>query len=86
MGFSVSEGVVRGDLFNERGKWKYTVAIDMTEFYNFHPLQLAVLAAVRNTPAEIRGVVDGVVSENSGFWLVVLEPNHAYPHPVMIKL
>lgn len=86
MGFSVDDGIVRGDLFNERGKWKYTVAIDMREFFNHEGVQLAVLAAIRSTPESVRGVKDSVVATGSGFWLVVLEPSHAYSHPVMIQL
>lgn len=86
MGYSVSSAIVRGDLFTERGKWKYSVAIDMTNFYGTLLIHDAVRKAIRATPAEVRGVLDSAVSEGSGYWLVVLEPYHRNSYPVMIKL
>lgn len=86
MGFTVNDSLVRGDIFTDTGKWKYSVAIDMTYFYDMFPLQEAVRRAAQRTPAEVRGVTDGVVADGSGYTLVVLEPVHQHGHPVMIKL
>lgn len=82
MGFTLKPGLVRGDLYNLNGKWKYTVAIDMSDYYNVPDLQLAVKAAYMGTPENVRGVVDGV----TGMWLVVLEPYHKHSHPQAVAL
>jgi len=93
MGFSLNSGVVEGNLFNRRedgrsGKWKYTVAIDMSDFYYHGPTCVdAVQAAVKAGKAE--GVIQAVWSgepQRDGFWLVVLEPYHENAHPVMIAV
>jgi hypothetical protein len=84
--FSLQPGMVRGELFKPPtdggGKWKYTVQIDMSKHYNDLNIYDAVLASYRETPASVRGVIDGC----TGYLLVVFDPYHknAYPVAVMI--
>lgn len=77
---------VRGDLFTETGKWKYTVQIDMRGEFHVIDLHRAVVRAARATPSETLGVMDGAVGPESRYWLVVLDPYHQNAHPQMIKL
>lgn len=74
--------MVRGELFAERGKWKYTVQIDMQDHYNDVDLYRAVRDAFRETSEAVRGVRGNCW----GYWLVVLEPYHRNAYPVMVLL
>lgn len=78
--------MVRGELFTETGKWKYTVQIDMMGFYSELDINDAVRKALRNTDSDIRGVTDSAVAPGSRYTLVVFEPYHKNAYPVMIKL
>lgn len=87
MGFSLNSGVVEGNLFNRRepgegfsGKWKYTIALDMTDYWDDVSAPDAVLRAYRD------GKQDGVLPGTTGYWLVVLEPYHRNAHPVMVAI
>ena len=82
MGFALDDSIVRGDLFTPNGKWKYTVAIDMTGHYDNGLIHDDVRAAYEETPSKVRGVIDGL----TGYQLVVLEPCHRYSHPVSMIL
>lgn len=88
MNFSLNPGSVQANLFVRRtraeafsGKWKYTCALDMSDYYN-HPggASAAVLAAWED------GKQDGVVQGATGFWLVVVEPYHRHAYPVMVPI
>lgn len=81
-GFTLDIHMVRGDLFTEHGKWKYTVAIDMCGSYDAIDLHSAVVRAFRSTPSDVRGVIDGV----TGYRLVVLEPYHRNGYPVCVMI
>ena len=87
MGFTLNPGCVRGDLFVRRpesegfsGKWKYTVALDMSDYYNHQGPAEAVKAAWD------AGKQNGVVPGSTGFWLVVSEPYHKHSYPVMVAI
>jgi hypothetical protein len=87
MGYALNDGIVEGNLFVRRpdsegfsGKWKYTIALDMTEYWDCLGPADAVLAAYRD------GKADGVVKGATGFWLVVLEPYHKNGYPVMVAV
>jgi hypothetical protein len=84
--FSLNSGMVRGDLFTIReaggGKWKYTVQIDMSEHWDDVDIHKAVIDAFRETPSQVRGVVDNI----SGYQLVVLEPFHKNSYPVCVAI
>ncbi len=101
--FNLKSGVVQGNLFNRRsegwsGKWKYTVAIDMSDYYNLTTPIHAVAAAILD--GKVEGVVDSVwdrlrndptmgepdEGKPDGYWLVVLEPYHRYAYPVMLAV
>lgn len=84
--FSFNVAHVRGDLFLEGGKWKYTILIDMSHHYYDVDMRLGIVLSARSTPSEIRGVVDHAVSSSSEYVLVVLDPCHQYSHPVMLRL
>jgi hypothetical protein len=91
MGFALSDSIVEGNLFNRRaggqsGKWKYTIALDMHNFYN-----LMAVEAVRGAwdARKFDGVIPDVQRvpvELDGYWLVVLEPFCLNPFPVMIAV
>jgi hypothetical protein len=89
MGFSLSPGIVEGNLFVRRseaegvsGKWKYTIFLDMNQFWGHGPtVQDAVLAAWH------AGSFEGVVSGATGFWLVVTEPYcKGGGYPIMVAV
>lgn len=80
--FSLNPGMVRGELFTENGKWKYTVQINMYDFYNEVDIYEAVVKAFRATPSSTTGVVEGI----TGYWLVVLDPYHRNAYPVMVRI
>ena len=84
--YSSSPSHVRGDLFTDSGKWKYTVVIDMEGVYDCPLLHEAIVDALRDTPSSFRGVVDGAVGSQSEYILVVLNPCHRNGYPVMIRL
>lgn len=86
MNFNLSPAMVRGELFTPTGKWKYTIQIDMTGYWEYFPLHEAIIKAVRKTPVEIRGVVDGAVGPDSEYILVVFDPYHKNGYPQMIRL
>lgn len=87
MGFTVNDSMVRGDLFTETGKWKYTITLDMTGLYNFGPTPYD---AVRE--AFYTKVVEGINQPKrntrnfAGWKLVVLEPCHEFSYPVLLRL
>lgn len=84
--FTLNPGMVRGDLFSIRegggGKWKYTVQLDMTQYYDDPDIQQAVIKAFFGTVEFIRGVKDGT----TGYQLVVLEPYHRNSYPVCVVI
>lgn len=80
--FSLNPAMVRGDLFQDSGKWKYTVQINMAEHWGDSNIYDAVLASYMETPPEVRGVIDGATD----YWLVVTEPYHRNSYPVMVKI
>ena len=84
--YSSNPGHVRGELFLPTGKWKYTIMIDMSACYDVHPIQEAIVKAVRRMFARDRGVVDSTVGPESDYVLFVQEPYHKYGHPIMIHL
>lgn len=88
MGFQINDSFVRGELFTENLKWKYTVCIDMREYWGTtkgRPWEIhdCVREAFYKTPSEIRGVVDG---EFKDWFLFVPDPCHQYQYPIAIKL
>lgn len=83
MGYSTNSGHVRGDLFTETGKWKYSVVIDMSNYYDVPLLtREAVVEAFHNTDQSFRGVR----GECKRYWLVVLEPYHRNSYPIATRL
>lgn len=75
MGYSVSDGQVRVDIFKPSGKWDHSVAVDMDAFYNFGAVHDAVEQAFRNSGYTMW-------ADNT---YVCLEPYHKHAHPVMLK-
>lgn len=83
--YSSSPGSVEANLFVRRdegfsGKWKYTVALDMTDFWDHMGPAEAVKAAWD------AGKQDQVQQGATGFWLVVAHPYHRYSYPVMVAI
>lgn len=90
MGYSVNDGVVRGELFVRRpesegfsGKWKYTIALDMSKYWSPEDY-ITPVDAVR--AAWDDGKQNDVVTTATGFWLVVFEPYHKNSCPVMVAI
>ncbi len=84
--YSINAGHVRGDLYSPNGKWRYTIVIDMSEYWNAADIHRAIVDATRCTPESLRGVIDIAVNNMSDYTLVVSIPYHKYSHPIMIKL
>lgn len=86
MGFSVYDGIVEGNLFVRRddgfsGKWKYTIALDMSDYWEYGPTVIdAVAQAWRD------GKQKEVLTTATGFWLVVITPYHKNSYPVMVAI
>lgn len=84
--YSNNPAHVRGELFSPSGKWRYTITVDMTGFWESIDIHKAVVEATRQTPSSLRGVVDGAVSSLSGYVLVVQDPYHKRAYPIMVHL
>jgi hypothetical protein len=86
MGFSTNDSHVRGDLFNESGKWKYTVALDYGfPGFNYTSWDLwkqARLALAHATAKGVSGV--SMLQVPKGWSLIVLEPCGEYSHPITV--
>jgi hypothetical protein len=100
MGFRLEDSVVEAFLFKRRkegynGKWSYTVELDMSDFYD----EPTPIHAVENAWAagKVRGTVHGgrtnripesweEIRNSDGYWLVVPEPYHRAPYPVMVAV
>jgi hypothetical protein len=90
MGFSTNSGMVRGELFTENGKWKYTISLDMNGYWNkewyITPYE-AVHAAFRDGRFDEVNRYPGKNLEHwSGWWLAVLDPYHERSYPVLLKI
>lgn len=85
MGFSVDDSIVRGDLFTENGKWKYTVALDYTktDYHNWDLWEEARNALRDATHNGISGVTLTDIPE--GWSLVILEPYAANGYPITVR-
>jgi hypothetical protein len=86
MGYSDDPRHVRGDLFTDTGKWKYTVVLD----YGFPGFQWdhwdmwrqTRQALAHATAKGISGVTLRQIPE--GWSLVVLEPYSKFEHPITV--
>lgn len=78
MGYTIDSGMVRVDYFKPSGKWYMTEAIDMSPWYDYSDIYVAVERALDNSRPE----------RNSGWWsqftVVVLKPYHKNAYPIMI--
>lgn len=79
MNYSQRPGMVRVDFFKPSGKWKETVAMDMSGVYDFDLIHDAVRTALRNNFG------DGVEAFK-GLTMVILEPYHKNAHPILMVL
>jgi len=76
---------VEGDLFNEGGKWKYTVQLDY-EGGDYETWDLWTEARNALARATRRGISAVTLTEiPRGWWLVVLEPVGRSAHPIMVR-
>jgi hypothetical protein len=97
MGFTTDPAQVEAHLFVRRtgadninvfqGKWKYTIALDMRGFYD----EITPVDAVEKAwqAGQFDGVVPSIVKvpiQEDGYWLVVSEPYHKHPYPVMVAV
>lgn len=75
----------RGELFNDRGKWKYTVWLDYRGLNWDHADLWANAATAFNnaTDRDLSGVVMHSVPD--GWSLVILDPWGKNSHPIMLK-
>ena len=80
MGYSANDNLVRGDLFNETGKWKYTVVLDFSFYQQGDPdLRCAVVKALEvATGKKLSGVL--MTEVPAGWSLVILEPPFGFPY------
>lgn len=88
MGYSVEDSHVKALLFNQRGKWKYTVCLDYTgqtteEWEDWDLWKEARKALKRATENGISGVTMDDVPE--GWSLVIPEPRGKTAHPIMVR-
>lgn len=87
MGFALEEHTVRGDLFTDTGKWKYTVALDYSgpdfDYQDWNLWRQAVRALETATVRGTSGV--SLTKIPAGWTLVVLEPYGQYSHPITVK-
>jgi len=88
MGYAVNDGLVRGLLFVRRpesegfsGKWKYEVALDMSDYWRHGPTCIDAVKAAWDA-----GKQNEVRSDATGFWLVVPDPYHENSYPVMVAI
>lgn len=84
MGFSLNEYLVRGDLFTETGKWKYTVTLNY-EFDGFDYEHWDIHTMARRAFANGKGVSFKEITSENGYRLVVLEPYALNGYPIMIQ-
>lgn len=84
MGYTDDSTKVRGDLFTESGKWKYTVVLDFDggDYENWDLWTEAKNALARATDAGISGVRLREVPH--GWALVVLEPYSRFQYPITV--
>lgn len=84
MGYIQDETKVRGDLFTETGKWKYTVVLDYRggDWSHWDLYNEARDALARATDNGISGV--GLREVPEGWSLVVLEPYAKNAYPIQV--
>ena len=84
-GFSLDPNHVEGNLFNENGKWKYTVLLDYSEgdWCTWDLWEEARKALRLATENEISGVTLKEIP--SGWVMVVLNPRSKHSHPIIVK-
>jgi len=84
MGFDMSPNRVEGNLFNERGKWKYTVCLNYDSArYEDVDVQETTRQALRD--ATMLGISGVSLREiPTGWHLVVLEPYVLNSYPFMV--
>ena len=86
-GFALQESHVRGDLFNEKGKWKYTVLLD----YDYPGFDYTAGNLWRHARAALVNATDKGISGVTmreiplGWFLVVLEPYSQFSHPIVVR-
>lgn len=85
MGYTYDDSRVRGDLFNERGKWKYTVVLDYRggDYWTWDLWSEARNALARATRSGVSGV--SLKDIPYGWTLVVLEPYSRNGHPIIVE-
>lgn len=89
--YSQDPGIVRAELFKRRrdgfqGKWYMTVALDMTGDYDaMTPVQAVQNAWDRRQFALYQHPPQDVLPPD-GFFVVVNDPYHKAPYPVMIEV
>ena len=85
MGFTHDERQVEANLFNENGKWKYTVALDYTNV-DWDSLDLWSAARMALRDATERGTSGAPLRRIPEGWsLVVLEPYAKNSFPIMVR-
>lgn len=86
MGYSENDRHVRGDLFNDTGKWKYTVVLDYSypgcQYDHWDMWKQAPQALAHATDKGISGVTLTKIPD--GWTLVVLEPYSKFSHPITV--
>ena len=75
MGYSVSDSIVRMDIFKRSGKWAESVAVDMASAYQDEDIHTAVLNCYMAQDGRYKGCT-----------LVCLKPYHKFSHPIMVTI
>lgn len=85
MGYNHDNTKRRGDLFNDTGKWKYTVTLDYkgADYDHWDIWAETTTALRRATDHGTSGVRLREIP--TGWTLVVLKPYSRYSHPITIK-
>lgn len=85
MGFSLDDKQVEANVFNDTGKWKYTVQLDYS-VGRWDSYDLWFEAALALKVATLKGTSGVTFSELPKDWImVVLEPYAYNTHPIMVK-
>ena len=87
MGFSLDSNKVEANVFNEFGKWKYTVCLDYDfpgfDYNDWNIWEQARKALANATLKHVSGVT--FTDVYPGWTMVVLEPYAKTGHPIMVK-